>query len=50
MSGEHSLFIWLSYGVAAIVLVGLWLASQRALKGREAELERAEAALPRTRR
>jgi heme exporter protein CcmD len=49
MSG-YGVYIWSAYGAAALVLVGLWLTSVRALKAREAELARAEAASPRARR
>lgn len=49
MSG-HGAYVWTAYAVAAIVLIGLWFATTRALKAREAELERAEAASPRAKR
>lgn len=40
--GGYAAYIWPSYGVAAVLLAGLWIASVRALKAREAELDKAE--------
>jgi heme exporter protein D len=47
---QYAIYIWTAYGAAAVILIGLWLVSVRALKARQAELERAEAASPRARR
>ena len=48
--GGYAAFVWPAYGVVAIVLVGLYLVSVRALRAREAEIEKAEAASPRRER
>jgi heme exporter protein D len=48
--GGHAAFIWPAYGVVAAVLIGLYLVSVRALRAREAEVEKAEAASPRRER
>ncbi len=36
--GGYGSFIWLSFGLSAIVLIGLFIQSQRFLKTSEAEL------------
>ena len=38
----HTMYVWSAYGVAAVLLVGLVLASWRGLRAREAELDTAE--------
>ena len=40
--GGYAAFIWPAYGLAVVLLAGLWLVSVRALKSREAELEQIE--------
>jgi heme exporter protein D len=40
--GGYAAYVWPAYGVAAVVLIGLWLASIRGLKAREVEIEDAE--------
>ncbi len=45
--GGYGAYIWPAYIVVGVVLTALWVISQRALKSREAELERAEAESPR---
>jgi heme exporter protein D len=40
--GGYAGFVWSAFGVTALVMAGLWVASWRSLKAREAEL----AALP----
>ncbi|MBT5050144.1 MAG: heme exporter protein CcmD [Rhodospirillaceae bacterium] len=47
--GGHAGFIWSSYGVAAIVLVGLLVASLREHRARREEVAALEAASPRRR-
>jgi heme exporter protein D len=42
--GGYAAYIWPSYGVAAGLLIGLWIASVRSLRAREQELEQAEPA------
>ncbi|MBO6521717.1 MAG: heme exporter protein CcmD [Rhodospirillales bacterium] len=44
---KHAGYVWPSYGIAALVLVGLVVLSLRALKRTRAELERIEAQMPR---
>jgi heme exporter protein D len=39
---SHAAFVWSAYSVAAVLLVGLLLASWRGLRAREAELDAAE--------
>ncbi len=39
---EHGAYVWPTYGLAAIVLIGLVIISLRALSRSRAELERAE--------
>ena len=41
--GGYGVFIWSSYGVAALVMVGLVVATLRGLKAREAQLDALEA-------
>jgi heme exporter protein D len=38
----HAMFVWSAYGAAAVLLIGLLLASLRGLRRHEAELEAAE--------
>ncbi len=45
--GGYAAYVWPAYGVAAAVLIGLWLASVRALKVREADVDAAENGRPR---
>lgn len=47
--GGHAGFIWSSYGVAAIILIGLLLVSLRELRARREEVAALEAASPRRR-
>ena len=47
--GGHALFIWSSYGAAAIVIIGLLIVSLREYRARRAEVEALEAASPRRR-
>jgi heme exporter protein D len=42
--GGYAAFVWPSYLLAAAIMAGLWLASRRALRLREAELEGLERA------
>lgn len=39
---EHGAYVWPTYGLAALILVGLVIISLRALKQSRDELERAE--------
>lgn len=43
---EHAGYVWPSYGVAALVLIGLVVVSLRAFRKSRAELERLEAQMP----
>ena len=45
--GGYAAYVWPAYAIAAAVLIGLWIASVRSLRAREAEVEAAEAARPR---
>ncbi len=45
--GGYAAYVWPAYGVAAVVLIGLLIASVRGLRAREAEIEAAEAGRPR---
>ena len=45
--GGYAAYVWPAYGITAAVLIGLWIASVRSLKAREAEVEAAEAGQPR---
>ena len=47
--GGHAGFVWSSYGMAAVILVGLLVVSLRALRARRAEVAALEAASPRRR-
>ena len=47
--GGYAAYIWPGYIIVSGVLAVLWLASHRALKAREAEVEQAEAGNPRRR-
>ncbi|GEM_PF-627002 len=40
---EHGAYVWPSYGIVTLVLVGLVVFSLRVLKNTRAELDRAEA-------
>ena len=44
--GGYAAFIWPAYGVAAVVLLGMLLASLRGLRSSERELAALEAARP----
>ena len=48
--GGYAAYVWPAYGVAAVVLIGLWIGSLRALRAREAEIEAVEAGRPRRER
>ena len=48
--GGYAVYVWPAYGVAVVVLVGLWIASLRSLRAREAEIEAVEAGRPRRER
>jgi len=45
--GGYAAYVWPAYGVAAFILVGLWIASVKELRARESDIELAEAARPR---
>jgi heme exporter protein D len=45
--GGYAAYVWPAYGVAASILVGLWVASVRELRTRESDIEAAEATNPR---
>ena len=47
--GGHAGFIWTAYGVVTAVLAALAIASRRALRARQREIEALEAASPRRR-
>lgn len=47
--GGHAGFIWSSYGAAALILVGLLIASLREHRARRTEVEALEASSPRRR-
>ena len=38
---SHATFVWSAYGAAAVILIGLLLASWRGLRRQEAELDAA---------
>jgi len=44
--GGYARFVWPSFGLTLIVLVGLLMVSRRALKGAEAELAALQSAAP----
>ena len=48
--GGYAGFIWSAYGAAAVILLGLLIASLRELRARQAEIAALEAASPRRRR
>ncbi len=48
--GGYAAYVWPAYGLAAVVLIGLWVASVRSLRAREREIEAAEADRPRRER
>ncbi len=48
--GGYAVFVWPAYGVAAAVLIGVWIASVRGLRARESEIEAVEAERPRRER
>lgn len=37
--GGYAAFVWPSFGVTAVVLAGMWLASVRGLRARQAEFD-----------
>jgi heme exporter protein D len=45
--GGYAAYVWPTYGVAALILVGLWIASVRELRAREADIAAVEATRPR---
>jgi heme exporter protein D len=45
--GGYAAYVWPAYGVTAVVLIVLWVASVRGLKAREAEVDAAESGRPR---
>ena len=45
--GGYAAYVWPAYGVAALVLIGVWIASVRSLRARESEIEAVEAERPR---
>ena len=45
--GGYAAYVWPAYGVAAVVLIGLWIVSLRGLRARESEIEAVEAERPR---
>jgi heme exporter protein D len=47
--GGYAGFIWCAYGAAAVILIGLLIASLRDLRARQAEIAALEAASPRRR-
>jgi heme exporter protein D len=47
--GGYAGFIWTAYGIVAVVLAGLAIASRRELRARQREIEALEAASPRRR-
>jgi len=44
---KHAGYVWPSYAICAVLLVGLVVISVRALRKTRAELDRVEAAMPR---
>ena len=48
--GGYAAYVWPSYGLTALVMVGLMIASRRALKARERELRILQETLPGGRR
>jgi len=47
--GGYAGFVWTAYGVVAVVMAGLLIASRRALRARQREIAALEAASPRRR-
>ena len=45
--GGYAAYVWPAYGLAAVILIGVWIASARSLKARQAEADAAEVAHPR---
>ena len=45
--GGYAAYVWPAYGVASVVLIGVWIASLRGLRARESEIEAVEAERPR---
>ena len=45
--GGYAAYVWPAYGVAATVLISVWIASLRGLRARESEIEAVEAERPR---
>lgn len=45
--GGYAVYVWPAYGVAAVVLIGVLVASLRSLRAREAEIDAVEAGRPR---
>ena len=45
--GGYAAYVWPAYGVAALILVGLWVSSVRELRAREADIDAVEATRPR---
>lgn len=43
--GGYARFVWPAYGIAAVVLAGLWFSSRRRLKREERHLAELESAL-----
>ena len=48
--GGYAAYVWPAYGVAALVLLGLWIGSVRTLRQREAQIDAVEATRPRRER
>ncbi len=48
--GGYAAYVWPAYGVAAVVLIGVWIASVRGLRARQSEIEAVEAERPRRER
>ena len=47
--GGYAGFVWTAYGIVAVALVGLVIASRRELRARQQEIAALEAASPRRR-
>jgi heme exporter protein D len=45
--GGYAAYVWPAYGVALVILAGLWISSVRELRARETEIEAVEATKPR---
>jgi len=45
--GGYAAYVWPAYGLAAVILIGVWIASVRSLRARESDVEAAENAHPR---